>query len=143
MKGTENKTQTDYPKILTHEDNDFVVFFDDAEDGVVVYSDDENYEVGYSKSGWDMSEFNHANIEVTMTVKNKELKSHLKRKENTKSFPKMMKSRTNGAVVLFESEGKGVIILSKYGDNPIGTYSSTWTVPNFQDMEGKVTLEND
>jgi hypothetical protein len=56
----------------------------------------------------------------------------------SKSFPKIMCSKMNGAIVLFEEDGKGIAL---NGPDP-GLYSTAWNMDFFIDYDGTVTLKN-
>ena len=59
-----------------------------------------------------------------------------------KPYPKLMKSRVSGVIVLFESEGRGMVVYSHETASPVGHFSSEWG-DTFEDFEGAITLENE
>ena len=56
----------------------------------------------------------------------------------SKSFPKIMCSRLNGQIVLFEEEEKGVAL----NGTDTGIYTTGWNMDFFIDYEGTITLKN-
>ncbi len=56
----------------------------------------------------------------------------------SKSFPKIMCSRLNGTIVLFEEEKKGVALCGP----DTGIYTTGWNMEFFVDYEETITLKN-
>lgn len=73
------------------------------------------------------------------------VKSELLKNEKpaVKPFPKMMINQCycNGMVVLFQKEGKGVVVVP-YGAWKVGEYRENWDFEQFVDFDGSVTLTN-
>jgi hypothetical protein len=58
-----------------------------------------------------------------------------------KPYPKLMRGRNTGVIVLFYDEDQGVAVgPGKY--HPLGTWQR-WHIPHFTDFDGTVTLSND
>lgn len=72
------------------------------------------------------------------------MKVIVKEKGSTKkpSYPRLMKVKNGTAVMLFGEFGVGICIIG--GDfNPVGDWSSGWSMEEFEDFDGEVTLSND
>ena len=66
----------------------------------------------------------------------------VKQNKTEKDFPKLMISQ-RGVIVLFETHKTGVCLVDPNRDYKIGVYSPLWSVENFQDFDGEITLKND
>jgi len=65
-------------------------------------------------------------------------------KETEKSeYPKLMISKTNGQIVLFEEREKGTVVYAGTSNNDLGWTSDVWIMDCFEDFYGEVTLSND
>ena len=60
-----------------------------------------------------------------------------------KPFPKLMKSKKTGTIILFEYSGKGTVVGNPIGSNAMGYVSTAWSMEKFIDFDGKILLEND
>ena len=72
------------------------------------------------------------------------MKVVVKEKGDTKKsfYPRLLKIKNDTAVVLFGEFGAGVCIIA--GEcNPIGDWSSGWSMEVFEDFAGEVILSND
>lgn len=58
-------------------------------------------------------------------------------------FPKLMKSKSDGLIVFFNSRDHGIVVGNPRGRWGVGSYSSSWNTGVFEDYEGSVCLEND
>lgn len=59
-------------------------------------------------------------------------------------YPCLMVHENNGCVILFESEGFGVVVNpDKHLVYAIGYYSKDWKMSCFSEFKGKVILQND
>ena len=60
-----------------------------------------------------------------------------------KPFPKLMKSRTSGVIVLMQCSGRGTVVhgVSTKG-RPVGSIVNNWTMSSFIDYKGSVELTN-
>jgi len=71
------------------------------------------------------------------------MKSIVTDKSLEKPFPKLMKSKETGIVVLFEKEKVGIIVGNPIGSNAMGYVSTAWSMEKFIDFDGDVLLRND
>lgn len=62
--------------------------------------------------------------------------------ENTKPFPKIMRSTRSGMIVLFEQSSVGTVIASGQSQWSVGARLTSWPDNNFEDYNGPVTLQN-
>lgn len=61
-----------------------------------------------------------------------------------KPFPKLMRAKVAGEIVLFFGSGFGVRLWIKENDSrKIGYSSSCWDMDIFEDFHGSLTIEND
>ena len=72
------------------------------------------------------------------------MKSEVKpvEKKSDKPFPKLMQSKKTGEVLLFNDYGDGMCI-TKGKRYFLSQYSRNWSMDEFTDFEGTVTLSND
>ena len=56
-------------------------------------------------------------------------------------FPKLMQSRLTKTIILFSKRNEGVVV-GKPNNTPIGYYSTSFEMTNFEDFTGSVCLEN-
>lgn len=69
------------------------------------------------------------------------MKSEIVEVERKTGYPKLMKSESSETVVLFTSEGTGVVVHT--GNHRLGYFSSDWKELNFRPFNGKIQLSND
>ena len=60
--------------------------------------------------------------------------------ENAVEYPKLMHS-DKGRIVLFTERGVGVL-LNETGFDEAGHHSDEWSMSNFKDYDGSITLQN-
>jgi hypothetical protein len=58
-------------------------------------------------------------------------------------FPKLMKHKDNGRIVLFTTEARGVVVLRGTGSYNIGELHTNWAPSYYEDYTGSVCLENE
>lgn len=58
------------------------------------------------------------------------------------TFPKLMKRKLNGLVVLFTDKSTGTVVAAGNTDNYVGEYSQMWCKAFFEDFTGTVTIKN-
>ena len=58
------------------------------------------------------------------------------------TYPCLMISTYNGAVVLFTADSKGTCVHAE-GANVLGEYSPDWAMSNFKPFNGTIALSND
>lgn len=59
-------------------------------------------------------------------------------------YPKLMKSKTSGTVVLFISDNEGTVILcTENMGYSIGMHLIDWSMQGFEEFKGTVELTND
>ena len=63
--------------------------------------------------------------------------------QEEKPFPKLMKSKYTGMIVLFHSSAIGMVLdQSKNPIDQVGTYSEEWAMSSFEDFNESVTIKN-
>lgn len=63
--------------------------------------------------------------------------------EKNKNFPKLMKLKNDDLVLLMTNENSGTVMVTDNKNiNKVGYYSNIWTINDFIDFEGKITLSN-
>lgn len=59
------------------------------------------------------------------------------------TFPRLMKSRFNNLIVLFNSRNSGMVVHPASQVNKMGSFYSSWGISTFEDYRGSVILSND
>lgn len=62
--------------------------------------------------------------------------------EHTKPFPKIMRSKRSGMIVLFEKATVGTVLSRGQSAYDPGDHRATWADEYFEDYNGPVTLQN-
>lgn len=63
--------------------------------------------------------------------------------ECSPNYPKLMRSRKSGVIVLMQSHEVGTVVVEGNNGCKIGDHSTSWDMPLFEDYSGVVELEND
>lgn len=58
-------------------------------------------------------------------------------------FPKLMRHKTLGGIVLFSSVGTGTLVYQGHIEYPIGEWDENWTFNDYEDFHETVELSND
>lgn len=72
------------------------------------------------------------------------MQSEIRTREKRKlvRFPKLMRSKINGTIVLFSGEKMGMVVYTEAHGNFIGEFTSDWAMCNFVDFDESVLLSN-
>lgn len=62
--------------------------------------------------------------------------------DQTKPFPKLMRHKENGSIILFSSEGSGTVVHVGQTAHTPGTHFKCFTAGDYEDYNGPVTLQN-
>ena len=57
-------------------------------------------------------------------------------------FPKLMRSKSTGAIVLFSGHDTGTVVASGRAGESIGHHAECWEIRAFEEFTGSVTLSN-
>ena len=62
--------------------------------------------------------------------------------QNSKPYPKLMRSYINGLIVFFIDKGCGFVLNSPDNSREVGYYSETYFMENFTDFNEPLTIQN-